>query len=157
MKRTIMVYSLLITLLAVTGTTFAQRGGENGERAGAPLFATLTGDAEVPGPGDPDGQGTATITLNQGRGLVCWSIMVTDIQLPASAAHIHFGDINTAGPVVVDLSGPGADGISSGCRSVEASLIMSIRRNPELYYVNVHNPEFPPGAVRGQLRRPGKN
>jgi hypothetical protein len=27
-------------------------------------------------------------------------------------------------------------------------------RNPHRYYVNVHNPDYPAGAVRGQLRMP---
>ena len=30
--------------------------------------ATLTGDAEVPGPGDPNGSGTVQVTLNPDKG-----------------------------------------------------------------------------------------
>lgn len=119
---------------------------------GRPLSATLSGANEVPGPGDPDGTGAARITLNQGRGTVCWSIHVEDITLPAAAAHIHSGPTGVAGPVVVTLSPPDAAGDASDCVSgVDRSLIKAIRKNPSQYYVNVHTSDFPAGAVRGQL------
>jgi hypothetical protein len=40
---------------------------------------------------------------------------------------------------------------SIGCVAASPDLIAAIRANPENYYVNVHTPEFPEGAVRGQL------
>lgn len=121
---------------------------------GRPLSAELTGPAEAPVPGDPDGTGTAHITLNQGQGEVCFELHVENILLPASAAHIHVGAAGVPGPVVVPLAAPGADGTSSGCvTGVDRDLIKAIRQNPEGYYVNVHNSEFPGGAVRGQLTR----
>jgi hypothetical protein len=124
------------------------------DRGGRPLSATLTGEAEVPGPGDPDGSGTAFVTLNQGQGQVCFEISVSDILLPATAAHIHVGTADVAGPIVVTLAPPDASGFSSGCaEEVDRELIKDIRQNPQGYYVNVHNAEFPPGAVRGQLTK----
>jgi len=54
------------------------------------------------------------------------------------------------GPVVVPLDAP-TDGSSSGCATVDRALAKDIRQNPEDYYVNVHNAEFPAGAIRGQL------
>ena len=107
--------------------------------------------AGVPGAGDPDGAGTATITLNQGKSQVCWSITVAAITLPATAAHIHVAPAGVVGPVVVGLSAPGADGTSSGCITASAELIKDIKKNPANYYVNVHNVDYPAGAVRGQL------
>jgi hypothetical protein len=121
------------------------------EQGGRPLTATLTGAAEVPGPGDPDGRGWALITLNQGQGQVCFKLTVENIA-PATAAHIHRGTADVAGPVVVGLAAP-TDGSSSGCVSADRDLIKAIRQNPQNYYVNVHNPEFPAGAVRGQLSK----
>src|SRR5688572_6610196 len=119
---------------------------------GRPLIATLSGANEVPGPGDPDGTGAARITLNQGQGTVCWSIHVEDITLPAAAAHIHRGPAGVAGPVVVGLSAPDANGDSSGCATdVDQALIKEIRKSPSQFYVNVHTSDFPTGAVRGQL------
>ena len=34
---------------------------------------------------------------------------------------------------------------------LDKNLLKAIIRNPENYYVNVHNAPFPNGAVRGQL------
>lgn len=117
---------------------------------GRPLAADLTGAAEVPGPGDPDGSGAATLTLNQGQSEICFAIEVRDIAAP-TAAHIHAGEAGVAGGVVVhfDIASNGL----SGCVSVDAELIKVLRQTPAAYYVNVHNADFPPGAVRGQLGR----
>jgi hypothetical protein len=144
---------LLLLILAIGLTTYGTAraameviGGTSG---GRPLHAALSGGQEVPGPGDPDGSGLAVITLNQGQGTVCWDLSVTGIA-PATAAHIHEGAKGVAGPVVVTLTPPD-DGSSSGCATVDADLIMEIRQSPWLYYVNVHNADYPSGALRGQL------
>lgn len=116
---------------------------------GRPLAATLSGDAEVPGPGDPDGSGAALVRVNPGQGTVCWEITVSDIA-PATASHIHEAPPGVAGPVVVPLSPP-TDGSSSGCADVDRELALAILKDPGAFYVNVHNADFPAGAVRGQL------
>ena len=142
MKRwTIAVCALLAVTMAAS---IAQAGGRT-------LTTTLTGAEEVPGPGDPDGSGEAKITLNSGKGELCYEISVTGIS-SAIAAHIHVGPAGVAGPVVVPLAAP-TEGTSSGCASVDPDLIKTIMKNPEQYYVNVHNVDFPAGAVRGQLSK----
>lgn len=143
MKK-IHLFVLVITMAMFFGLATAQDGGRK-------LTATLTGAAEVPGPGDPDGSGTASIRLNQGQGEVCFELTVSNIA-PATAAHIHEGAADVAGPVVVGLTAP-TSGTSSGCVSASEDLIKRIRQNPENFYVNVHNAEFPAGAVRGQLSK----
>ena len=121
--------------------------GEGGRRR----TAQLSGAAEVPGPGDPDGSGTATIRLQLERGEVCFDLTVSNIG-PATAAHIHEGADGVAGPVVIPLDPAPTGGSSSGCISdVDAALLQNIAQNPGQYYVNVHNEEFPDGAIRGQL------
>jgi aldose sugar dehydrogenase len=121
------------------------------ERNGRPLFANMTGEQEVPGPGDPDGTGTASIWLNHGQARVCYNLTASDIE-PAAAAHIHRGVVGVAGPVVIPLEPP-TGGASSDCVSADAGLILEILQHPERFYVNVHNAPFPNGAIRGQLRR----
>lgn len=118
------------------------------------LHANLTGEAEVPGPGDPDGGGIADLAISVADGEVCGFIGVDSIAT-ASAAHIHSGAIGVAGGVVVTLPTPGADGVADGCVSgIDPAVLQAIVDAPTEYYVNVHNPEFPDGAVRGQLSLP---
>jgi hypothetical protein len=59
---------------------------------------------------------------------------------------------NEAGPVVAPLEPP-TDGSSRACTQIPRALSLELREHPVRYYVNVHNEEFPNGAVRGQLHR----
>lgn len=122
---------------------------------GRPLSADLNGANEV-GPGDPDGSGTMHLTLNQGQGEICWDLDVSDIQAP-TRAHIHEGVTGVNGGVVVfffDLVIPDPIPVTfDGCVDADADLIKEIRQNPQNYYINVHNPEYPGGAIRGQLSK----
>ena len=115
------------------------------------MTASLTGAQEVPGPGDMDGSGTAEITIVDATDNVCYDVNVRNIG-PATAAHIHRGMRGEAGPPVVTLEAP-TDGGAEGCVSAPGALADEIEANPAAFYVNVHNAEFPNGAVRGQLAR----
>jgi hypothetical protein len=145
MKKVHLFGCVIVLVLLVVSSSVVMAAG------GRPLSATLTGAAEVPGPGDPDGSGEAFVTLNPGLKKVCFQLSVSDIA-PATAAHIHEAPVGVAGPVVVGLVPP-TDGFSSGCVSVDFDLILDIIQNPSEYYVNVHNANFPAGAVRGQLSK----
>ena len=130
---------------ALIGTAIAAPVAEGGRK----FTTTMTGANEVPGPGDPDGTGTARITINPGQARICWELTVSNIA-SATAAHIHSAPVGVAGPVVLPLSPP-SDGQSQGCADVDRSLADAIRKAPQGYYVNVHNSDFPAGAIRGQL------
>jgi hypothetical protein len=140
-----------LVALALAGAASAAKL-DVADHGGRPLSTELTGAAEVP-PGDLDGSGMATITVNPGQEEVCWEIEAAGIELPATAAHIHVGAAGTAPPnnVVVTLSAPDVSGFSSGCTTVDRDLALDILKNPEDYYVNVHNVPHPTGAIRGQL------
>jgi hypothetical protein len=151
-RRFTLVSSFIIAiLLASVGfvrTTGAQSVDVSGLGVGT-FFTDMTGEEEAPGPGDPDGFGFATVTLIESQGLVCYSLTAFGIE-PATAAHIHVAPIGEPGPVVVPLDPP-TEGASGGCTEADPELIAAILENPENYYVNVHNEEYPAGAIRGQL------
>ena len=131
---------LALVLIAAVPVMAAQR---------ATLEASLTGEKEVPGPGDPNGWGQAEVKVY--KAMVCYELEVKRIK-PANAAHIHRGGPNVAGPIVVTLKPP-TDGSSEGCVAISEQLSKNLRDNPSHYYVNVHNVPYPDGAIRGQLHR----
>ena len=141
---------LSIIALAAAGLAFA--GAAGAQEGGRPLSAHLTGAAEKPNPGDPDGAGHATFRINVGQKQVCYDLMVEKIAA-ATMAHIHKGGPDAAGPPVVTLTTPGADGKAKGCATADEAVVKDIMQNPAGYYVNVHNAEFRPGAIRGQLSK----
>lgn len=145
MKQPVVLIILVAFVAAVSFTLASEQEG------GKKLKATLTGAAEVPGPGDTDGTGTFTATLNPGQNQICYELSVKNIAA-SNAAHIHSGGPTEAGPVVLNLTGP-ASGSSKECATLDREKILEIIKTPENYYVNVHNAEFPDGAVRGQLTK----
>ncbi len=112
------------------------------------LKATLTGTAVVPGPADADGKGQATIRVKGSR--VCHSLAYSKIAAP-DGGHIHRGAKGVSGPVVAALFMGRAK--KTGCVTVAASLARKIATNPGSFYVQLHNPAFEKGALRGQLRK----
>jgi hypothetical protein len=123
--------------------------------APAQLSAKLTGAQEVPGPGDPNGKGEAFVTPRPAKRKVCFSLTWKRIE-PPTAGHIHKGVEGVAGPVRVtlfeDSQGLPVPGSVDGCvKRVKRKLVRRIKRHPERFYVNLHNDEYPDGAIRGQL------
>ncbi|TXH18322.1 MAG: CHRD domain-containing protein [Gammaproteobacteria bacterium] len=113
----------------------------------AKLAATLTG-AEQTGGGDTDGSGAFAAEIDPDSGDLCYTLTVKNIA-PATMAHIHKGAAGSDGDVVVTLNVTGTDG--DECSAVQHELAKEIVANPAGYYVNVHNADFPKGAIRGQL------
>jgi hypothetical protein len=143
---------LIVALLAIAGIAVLVPALSAG--AATQLSAKLKGNNEVPGPGDTNGKGEAVITVKPNKGKVCFQVSFTKIA-GATAAHIHKGGPDDAGPVKVLLFEDPA-GIPSetaeGCeRDQKKKLLKRIAKSPEKFYVNVHNDDFPAGAIRGQL------
>jgi hypothetical protein len=107
----------------------------------------LDGAQEVPGPGDSDGSGLATLFLNDADNSIVWNITVNNIVLPITGDHIHEAAAGVAGPVVINFGGQLLGG------PLVDSDVANILANPTGYYVNVHNADYPAGAIRGQLGR----
>ena len=130
--------------LALAGPATAQ------DDSGRKLTTTLTGAAEVPGPGDENGAGLFEARVNPGQGRICYTLTVSNIE-DATAAHIHSGGTTEAGPPVLTLDTPGEDDDSEECQDIDRSLAQALIRDPAAYYVNIHTGDFPNGAIRGQL------
>ena len=137
--------------LALVGPAIAQ--GDNPNNGGRKLSTTLTGAAEVPGPGDPNGAGLFEARVNPGTERICYTLTASNID-PATAAHIHIGGTTEAGPPVLTLDTPdGDDDDSEDCQDIDRGLAQDLIRDPGNYYVNVHTGPFPQGAIRGQLSK----
>jgi CHRD domain len=121
------------------------------------LGAKLKGSQEVPGPGDPDAKGGIQVSLKTKKKKVCFTLEYRKLDGGASAGHIHRGKKGVAGKIKVPLfevDPPLAErGSFEGCqKNVKRKLIRRIKRKPENFYVNIHTPEYPDGAIRGQLK-----
>jgi hypothetical protein len=147
MKR---LEGLIILFGLVAGVTLVL-AAQHKEHGGRPLSSLLSGAAEVPGPGDADGTGAFKVTSNPGQNQICYELAVSNIGTP-TAAHIHVGAADKAGPVVVTLKAP-VEGPVKDCVELDGEKIKLIIQKPDDYYVNVHNADFPDGAVRGQLSK----
>ena len=138
--------------------------------------AHLRGRNEVPADptvrgnvGDRNGSGEAYVFGIDGDPTTLCYVLTVDKIAPATAAHIHEGARGENGPVVANLAAP-ADGNAADCLTqgevgpgttpkfptgadgVPLTTVAEILANPGDYYVNVHNAEFPGGAIRGQLK-----
>ena len=110
------------------------------------LTAALTGANETAG-GDADGTGSFSATVDADEGDLCYSLKADKIAA-ATMAHIHSGAAGANGPPVVTIALT-----DDNCMAVEPDVLKALTAHPENYYVNVHNAEFPAGAVRGQLQK----
>lgn len=107
--------------------------------------------------GDKNGSGSAVVFgIDGDPNTLCYSLIVKKIR-PAVAAHIHEGQPGENGPVVANLAAP-ADKTAGDCltdgeegKFLGDTTAAEILANPEDYYINVHNEQFPGGAIRGQL------
>jgi hypothetical protein len=117
--------------------------------------------------GDKNGRGEAYVFgIDGDPSTLCYVLLVEKVQLvpvtEGMAAHIHFGERGQNGPVVAALAGP-FDGNAADCLTegepgkfpldpmADSGIVQDILNHPGDYYINVHNPEFPGGAIRGQL------
>ena len=131
------------------GTESSTSGSSQSGGAWTKLSAKLSGSNEVGG-GDPNGSGTAAVKV---RGTeICFDVKWSGFE--AIMSHIHKAPAGTNGDVVVPFftsESPLDTNSKSGCVTAKESLVEAIAANPSNYYVNVHSPEFPKGAARGQL------
>jgi hypothetical protein len=118
--------------------------------------------------GDPNGTGEIYVFgIDDDPTTLCYVLLVDKVaeldQAPGGgrAAHIHRGAEGTNGPVEVNLAWP-QGGQAGDCltegepgKGLAPGEVQEILTNPEDFYVNVHNGEYPGGAIRGQLHAVG--
>lgn len=117
----------------------------------AMFMAEATGDQEPDG-GLEDGSGSATFTADVEGGEFCYDATAEGVD-DAVAHHIHVGEAGVNGDVVIDLGEPTLG--EEVCVEADSSVLEDVMANPEGYYWNVHTPDFPGGAIRGQLMASG--
>lgn len=117
--------------------------------------------------GDPNARAEAYVFgIDNDPYTLCY--LITDVEKLAQtdlspgggrAAHIHEGPRGSNGPVVANLAWP-QDGQAADCLTegednkfptAEPGIVQRILNNPGDFYINVHNTEYPGGAIRGQL------
>ena len=115
------------------------------------FYAVLTGAGENPA-ADPDGIGFGVVTLDAAAGTATFAMVGFNIATP-TASHIHRGFPGQNGPVIIPFNQPFTGGASTGTTTgIASSLINEIlTNNPANYYMNIHNADFPGGAIRGPL------
>ena len=133
-----------LRVLAIALSTAALGASFPALAAKATLVSTLNGASETGG-GDADGSGSLTADVDADSGDFCFTLTVSKIA-KATMAHIHSGAAGTNGPPVITI-----DVATDECVAVDPEVLKAIVAAPANYYVNVHNAEFPAGAIRGQL------
>ena len=144
-----LVAVLALAVMVVAGVAIAKKKTVKVEAT------NMVGAVEVP-PGDPDGTGNAKFKLKKKKGQVCFEADFQNIEAPF-AAHIHKGGASVAGPIKVPLfdTPGGATSPQAGCVDASKTLIKKIGKKPKRFYCNIHTTDFPDGAIRAQLAKPG--
>jgi hypothetical protein len=138
--------------------------------------ATMNGANERPDPRTTPGAGTAELSFR--RDTLRWTITMTGMA-NVTAAHIHIGDANTAGGILLGLtSGTVSSSLITGFvtraqftapgspnQAVTFDDLLDMMRAGNQVYVNVHTRDttlpatqlqagnFPAGEIRGQVAR----
>jgi hypothetical protein len=119
---------------------------------------TMTGLKERPNPVSPAGNGTATFTLDDAETTLSYTVTVASMTSTITAAHIHLGNANVSGSVIVALTTPINGQTVTGTITNQSTLglglsfpsLVDLIRNGDTY-VNVHTSTNPAGEIRGQI------
>ena len=159
-------FVLAAAVLALTGAAVANEGSS--------AKATLNGYNEVVGPGSIStmGRGTFRAKIDDEDQTITYTLTYSNLENPATQAHIHFAQQHVGGGVIFflcggggtdpcpptsgtvtgvvtpdDIIGPEGQGIEPG--SFEEA-VRAMRAGAT--YANVHSTRWPAGEIRGQVR-----
>jgi len=112
----------------------------------------LSGDQVVPGPGDPDATGGISYTLQRHSGIMCFFADTSGVSVPLTGVDLHRGVRGENGDLIAVLYGTSpTDPDPSRCVNLDAEVMRDIFKDRSDFYFDIHNEEFPAGAVRAQL------
>lgn len=146
MRTTARTRTTALAIAALAAFTFAGTAAANA----APAIP-LSGGQEAPAPGNFGGHGWFSYEIDGDQ--LCYTLEVDGLSAAVAAAHIHVGERNAPGPVVVPLSTMAETSFEvDTCTTADPMLLAAIEADPSAYYVNVHTTNNPPGEIRGQLK-----
>ena len=163
---------LAMSVMAFVFVVACDTNDDNGTGPTAQTFtASLSGANERPNPVTTPATGSATFTLSADENTLTWNVTVTGLN-NATAAHIHVGGAQIAGPVILGLfAGPTANNPAITGSTTRATFpsalgiswdaLISLMRSGDTY-VNAHTDngvaptntgpgDFPGGEIRGQI------
>ena len=83
---------------------------------------------------------------------MCFEITFKKIGEPDSAT-LHKGAKGEKGPRKIDLFTKPTTSPAEDCvKKLKKKLLNKVQNHPENFYVQLHNMQFPQGAIRGQLK-----
>ncbi len=127
--------------LTLTASAICNRVGFSG---------LLTGSQEVP-PNASTARGLFYGSFNPANNQLTFTVIFDGLSAGASAAHIHNGVMGVNGPIIVSLTGFPAATSGTYTNTFTLSAANAALLLAGNTYVNIHNPTFPAGELRGQI------
>jgi len=124
--------------------------------------ATLNGKSEAPQKTNSPATGSATFTIAANGKSISYTLKASKLTGPAQAAHIHFGKVGKAGPVIIAICAKPCSLPKSGKLTSKqfakapgvanfAAAVKAIKSGKA--YVNIHTKKHPAGEIRGQIKK----
>jgi CHRD domain len=142
--RNLMSAALLAGLVGLSAASLAQ----STTPATTMLTARLSGASEVP-PAPGSGSGTLQASLDRQTRVLIWSLTITGLSGPPTAAQLHGPaaageNAGVAVPITVGLKSPDSGSVT--LTSAQVDDLMAGK-----WYVKVHTAANPNGEIRGQV------
>ena len=147
---------LLVALVALAATAVPALADHSSDFQ---FKAKLDGGSEVPST-KSDGKGKAEFSVSRSGRSIRYQIEADKLTGRVRAAHIHLGDKDHSGPVVITICaktcslprsgrlGHASFSKAPGARSF-AAVVRALRAGRT--YVNIHTKRYPAGEIRGQI------
>lgn len=150
------VFGIVLAMLAAAVAVMGVAGSASADTRATGSSFLLYGDQVVPGPADPDGHGDGNVRdFNQRTGLFCYGVThITAVSEPFTAGYIRQAPPGETGPVVATLfeePRTSFDLENGACLTADVHTVKRMDKHPEEFYMELHNGEYPKGAIRGQL------